>query len=721
MRTLVIVSGLLISSLWAQTPPLVTIQQIQTPVNLAAGNDTSVLHGQQVRVRGVVVTEPAWHRQFGVSGGSNSKRTSIWIQEQGQSGPRTGLQIRRQNTSDRPVGFTDLVQGQLVELTGTVDYFQGEIQLRVDTNVSPTILGAGVPLAPPTPISVTDLNFQNGSHNLQSGDQWQGSYVKLTNLRVTGVAPNPLRITCEDPGNNQIVIFGEFKGLSNSYPPNTFLDSVKGIVLHYWPSTGTPMYEICPWHDSLMYIGNPVPLVSNLRRTPVCPGPSNSVNVQIDVSAATSSDPITQVTLYWATGASTSYTALPMTQVSSTTTYEATIPAQSEGTYVHYYVVAQDQSGDQVKFPRFEPQSYRVNSAGCRITDIQYVIPSVLYAYNPAGRRDYLSSGYNRLSVTNVPGVVTATENDLGYIHIQQPGAVDWAGIWVRPTGGAPNLQIGDSVVITNAEVDEYFGLTNLRNATITRVGPASAPIAPIVLPLITVYGDTQYTATEPYEGMLIRFRHNDPTQVLRVVQPKVSTQSQHAGDYRVGMDPSDPLKGIRVLAGRQTNNIFSSLKVSYVNDSSWAVTDGLIDPSLPLCVVADTTELDSLQGILTYQWNFVKLLPRNNNDFFRVRKASCSSSDTTGGGGGGPSAVISAGLEGIWVGPNPTSGELWVVVPAEYGMLQGQLLTLEGKRLEQRALNGRVQWDLSSLSPGLYLLVIEGSQGRAVIRVARW
>jgi hypothetical protein len=78
---------------------------------------------------------------------------------------------------------------------------------------------------------------------------------------------------------------------------------------------------------------------------------------------------------------------------------------------VHYFVRAYDQSGDSTRFPRFEPQSYRVNNAGCRITDIQYVIPSVLYAYNPTGRRDYLGSGYNGLQVTDVPGVVTASQN----------------------------------------------------------------------------------------------------------------------------------------------------------------------------------------------------------------------------------------------------------------------------------------------------------------------
>lgn len=719
MRTLVIVLGLLISSLWAQQPPLKTIAEIQTPVDLATGNDTSVLHGQRVRVRGVVVTEPSWHRHYNTSPTPGSSRCSIWLQDSARSGPKSGLQVRRQNTTNKPVGFTSLVQGQYVELTGTVGYFQGEIQLNVDTTVSPIVLSPNVPLAPPTPISVLDLNLPNGSHNLQVGDQWQGSYVKLTNLQVTGASGSPpWRITCVDANGNQILIFGEFKGLSNAYPNNTRLDSVKGIVLHYWPSSGTPMYEICPWDDSLMYVGNPVPVVTNLRRTPVCPKPSETVTIQVDASTATSADPVTQVTLYWATGASTTYSTVPMTRIGTTNTYEATLPAQPEGTYVHYYVVAQDQSGDQVPFPRFEPQSYRVNSAGCRITDIQYVVPSVLYAYNPSGRRDYLSSGYNRLPVTDVPGVVTATENDLGYIYIQQPGALDWAGIWVRPTGTAPALQIGDSVVITNAEVDEYFGLTNLRNATITRVGPASAPIAPVVLPLNIVYGDTQTAATEPYESMLVRFRHDSPAQFLRVVQPKVSTQSQHAGDYRVGMDAAEPLRGIRVLAGRQTSNVFSSLKVSYINDSSWAVTDGLIDPTLPLCVVGDTTELDSVQGILTYQWNFIKLLPRRNSDFFGVRRTSCGSAS---GGGGDPSAIVSTGLEGVWVGPNPTTGELWVVVPEEYGVLQAALFTLEGKEIERRTVAGRSPWDLSRVPVGVYLLTLEGSQGRAVVRIARW
>lgn len=702
--------------LLAQTPPLKTIAEIQTPVDLAAGNDTSVLHGQKVRVRGVVMTECAWHRHYGVSGGPNSKRCSIWLQENGQSGPQTGLQIRRQNTTDMPPGFTGLQQGQYVELTGTVSYFQGEIQLLVDTTVSPVILGIGVPLAPPTPLTVADLNFSNGSHNLQSGDPWQGSFVKLENLTVQSVATNPLRITATDPNGYQIVIFGEFNGLSNNYPVGTRLDSVKGIVLHYWPSTGTPMYEICPWHDSLMYVGNPVPNVRNLTRAPVCPKSTESVQVSVEVTSGISADPITGVTLYWATGSSTTYTAVPMT--ASGSTYSATIPAQPQGTYVHYYVVAQDQSGDQVKFPRFEPQSYRVNDAGCRITDIQYVIPSVLYAYNPSGRRDYLGSGYATLSVTDVPGVVTASENDLGYIHVQQPGAPDWAGIWVVTASSMPSLQIGDSVVITNATVNEYFGLTRLTNATVTRVGPASAPIQPVVLPLNVIYGDTQYAATEPYESMLIRFRHDNPTQVLKVVQPKVSTQSQHAGDYRVGMDPADPLRGIRVLAGRQTTNIFSSLNVSYVNDSSWAVVDGVINPSIALCVVADSTELDSLQGILTYQWNFVKLLPRYNADFFRVRKASCTDTTGGGGGGGGGAALVGAGTLPLRWGPNPASSEVWVEVPAGYGLARARLYTLEGQLLQEHAFIGSGTLELRSLPQGLYLLEVEAQGHVARVRL---
>lgn len=711
MRVHSITYGLLMGWLAAQTPQLVTISQIQTPKNLAAGNDTSILHGQYVRVRGVVATRCSSHRHFGVSGGPNSKRCSMWIFD--TLPPYRGLQIRRQNVSDLPTGFTNLQPGQYVELKGTVGYFQGEIQLLIDTvdaNNPIQILNIGVPLPPATEISLTDINQPNGVHNLQVGDQWQGRFVKITNLTVTNVATSPLRITVVDANGNQGLIFGEFKDLTNSYPVGTKLDSVKGIVLHYWPSSGTPMYEICPWHDSLVKVGNPVPTVSNLRRTPVCPSSSSSVTVEVDVTG-TASDPITQVTLFWATGASTTYSSIPMTQVGSTSTYQATIPAQPQGTYVHYYIQARDQSGDIVRFPRFEPQSYRVNNAGCRITDIQYVIPSVLYAYNPTGRRDYLGSGYNRLPVSNVPGVVTATENDLGYIYIQQPGALEWAGIWVRTSSTVPNLQIGDSVVVSSAIVDEYFGLTTLMNAQVSRVGPASAPIQPIVLPLNLVYGDTQYAATEPYESMLVRFRHDIPSQRLKVVQSQISTTYPHQGDYRVGMDPADPLKGIRVLAGRQTNNIFSSLKVSYVNDSAWATTDGLIDQSLPLCKVYEsTTQMDSLQGILTYQWNFIKLLPRSNSDFFRVTGTSCDIS----------TGITSESQWPLLIGPNPTTHSLHIQVPMELGEVRLALYTLQGQCLLEKTQRGAQEWDISALPAGTYLLKVVTESRQAFFRVVK-
>ncbi len=720
MRTLLILSA--VSMMVAQQPPLVTIEQIQTPQNLAANQDSSILQGQLVRVRGIVLTECDWHRHFNVSGGPNSYRCSIWLQaydsttHTGKSGPRTGLQIRRQNVTDKPVGFTQLQQGQYVELQGTVSYFQGEIQLLVDTNVSPVILGLNVPIAPPVPIAPDSVNLPGQlTHDLQKGDKWQGSFVMMRNLTVTNVQTNPLRITATDPNNNQVLIFGEFKGLTNLYPPNTFLDSVKGIILHYWPGTGTPTYELCPWHDSLMYIGDPVPNVSNLTRSPVCPNSTSNVTISVNAFSPSASDPITEVRLFYAIGNSTTYTAVPMSQVPSTNTYQATIPAQSQGTYVHYFVRAYDQSGDSVRLPRFEPQSYRVNDAGCRITDIQYVIPSVLYAYNPNARRDYLGSGYNGLQVTDVPGIVTASQNpsdtSLGYVYIQQPGATQWAGIWVRGSG-LDNLRVGDSVKVDVATVDEYFGLTNLRDAQVTRIGPAQSTIQPVILPLNVIYGDTQYAATEPYESMLIRFRHDNPGQPLYVVAHKIpGAPSQHQGDYRVGMDKNDPARGIRVLAGRQTNNIFSSLNVSYVNDSVWASQDGLINTDIPLCIVADSTELDSIQGILTYQWNFVKLLPRNNRDFWNVRGTNCASRS---------SHLASSLSRDVVVWPNPFQQVLMVEVPASWGKVRVELLSAQGQRIEAREVTGSIQWSLPELPQGLYFLQVWGPQGPMVIRLVR-
>ncbi len=701
--------------------PLKTIQEIQTPVDLSAGNDTSVLHGQLVRVRGVVVTECDWHRQFNVSGGPTSVRCSIWLQDSAQTGPRTGLQIRRQNTTDEPIGFTALQQGQYVELQGTVGYFQGEIQLNIDMTVPPIVLAPNVPLARPTTITPTDVNQPGAlTHNIQAGDQWQGSYVKLTGLTITNVQTNPLRITARDASNNQVLIFGEFKGLGSTvtYTTGTYLDSVKGIVLHYWPSTGTPTYEVCPWHDSLVYIGNPVPVLSNLTRTPVCPPPNQPVTVSVTATSNDpSGDPVTSVQLYYAIGNSTTYTMVPMTQVGSSSTYEGIIPGQPEGTYVHYYVQASDQSGDVTKRPIFEPQSYRTRTGGCRISDIQYVIPSVLYAYNPSSRRDYLGSGYAGMQVTNVPGIVVASQNpsdtSLGYVHIQEPGATQWGGIWVRGSG-LDNLRVGDSVVVDVATVGEYFGLTNLNNASVTRIGPASSTITPALLPLSVVYGDTQYAATEPYESMLVRFRHDNPTQPLHVIATQVSTQSQHAGDYRVGMDPGDPGRGVRVLAGRQTNDIFSSLNVSYVNDSVWAAQDGLINPAIPLCIVEDTTLMDSLQGILTYQWNFIKLLPRNNKDFWNVRRTTCTQAQT-------PSALVEALGGLITVYPNPIGAAFVVTLPAELGEVEATLLSAQGQVLTRRRLAGpQVTWEATALPAGLYFLQLTTSKGSVTLRLVR-
>jgi hypothetical protein len=718
MRILTIT--LLLGLIAAQTPPLKTIEEIQTPKNLNATtpNDTSVLHGQVVRVRGVVMTECSWHGQFNLSTTPPTYRCSIWLQDSARSGPRTGLQIRRQNISDKPTGFTNLQRGQYVELRGTVSYFRGEIQLTIDTLTAPIILNPSVPIARPVTITPDSVNQPSGLlHDVPKGDKWQGSFVKMENLRVITVQTNPLRITAQDSRGNQVLIFGEFKGLTNSFPVNTFLDSVKGIILHFWPSSGTPTYEICPWHDSLVYVGNPVPIVSNLTRSPVCPNSSNAVTVQVNASSNSPSDSITAVRLFYAIGSSTSYTMVPMTRVGSTSTYEATIPPQPQGTFVHYFVRAYDQTNDSVRVPRFEPQAYRVNNAGCRITDIQYVIPSVSYAYNPSARRDYLGCGYTGLQVTDVPGIVTASQhsNDtsLGYVYIQQPGATQWAGIWVRGNG-LDVLRVGDSVVVTSATVDEYFGLTNLNNASVNRIGPAQSVIQPVVLPLNVVFGDTQYAATEPYESMLIRFRHDNPTQRLFVVAPKLpSAPAVHQGDYRVGMDPNDPAKGIRVLAGRQTSSIFSSLNVSYVNDSAWASQDGLINPAIPLCIVQDTTRMDSLQGILTYQWNFVKLLPRNNKDFWNVQGTLCRTQQV-------PSALLSGQAANAIAWPNPFSAGFDLYTPESWGMVEAHLLSSTGQRLHTRYVQGASTWHASDLPQGLYFLQVHSPQGLITLRLVR-
>ncbi len=685
-----------------KTQVLKTISEIQTsnPFSSYTANcDTSVLHGQFVKVQGVVMTDPnKWYQA--------PNQYSFWIQEKGQNGPKTGLQIRLNQGAAHgaSTGVTGLVEGMEIELQGKVDYFNGETQIALDTTVSITILSLGNTIATPPIVSVSTLNSGAVSGSSQSaqvsGEEWQGSYVEIQNVTVVSVNNSSTRgnFTVRDANNNQIVIWDAHNDMRLSQngwvkpTVGTTYSSIKGIVYHrnFLSSGGQNNFELHPWRLSDLTIGSAPPDIQSVTRNPACPNPSGPVTVTATV-VHPAGVPISSCVLKYAVGASNlNYLTVNMTETTPGT-WQGTIPAQADGSFVHYYVEATDINNLKDTHPAFTPSSYRVNANGCTISDIQYVAPDIV-----KGNSKWYESGYVGLNVTGVKGVVTASANDLGYIYIQEGGKTAWAGIQVIGDASVNNLQLGDSVSI-NGEVFEYFGLTQIRNATATKLA-SNVPYSAITLPLST-FNDTMSVQNEAYESMLIRFAELN----MAVVNPKVDTvNNSNKGDYRIGTDVFDPNRGIRVLAGRQTSSIFSSLNVSYVNDASWQVTDGAMN--VTPYVVDNQTILDECQGILTYAWSFIKLLPRMNSDMVNVRQSGTN--------------VSTSFNQAFTLYPNPAHSKLNVQL-TDNPIAKAYILDITGKVLfSQSITNSLGVFNVENLPSGVYFVKVETQGGTSV---AKW
>ena len=70
---------------------------------------------------------------------------------------------------------------------------------------------------------------------------------------------------------------------------------------------------------------------------------------------------------------------------------------------------------------------------------------------------------------------------------------------------------------------------------------------------------------------------------------------------------------------------------------------------------------------------------------------------------------------DGIAVHPNPVRGWLHVEVNARWWGGDAQLMDLEGRNIERRVLIDRMDWNLSGLSSGAYLLRLTDASGRSV------
>jgi hypothetical protein len=719
-RILTLCAAVMMSALLhGQSIPLVSIQQINTPIDLAACNDTSSFLGDTVRFRAHVVTDGGLSEvaSSSVQGGN---RPFIYVVDTAQNGiidslggmEIMGVYVDGSGNSQPIPGFTALFQGDKVEVTGIVQQFDGNTQFTtLDVN-SVTLLTSGdlLPSAfVPKSLTAADLNDNQRVNNITSGEYWQNGFVELSNVTVVQVIPfsgSRVSFNVADAAGNVVNVSDRF--LAQRTPshttvnPNspsatgngafiapsvgTFYTSLKGIVRHSangcTGGTGRG-YEINPFDSSHYAVGASAPSISNVFSFPVIPSSSDSVLISADIADADGS--IDTVQLYWSANgsmASGSFGAVNINLVSGST-YEYKIPANPDGTLVRYWIRAVDNDGSAVTFP-VSPASavnpffnhYTVRDNGLRIFDIQY-------SGNGTG-----GSVFEGQTVT-VRGYITSARRDcdLEYVYMQDPNDTIFAGIALIPNQDLDNVYRDQEVLITGT-VQETFGVTYLNVDNYVGLSGSQK-----IMPTPIDPSDDNLNK-EMYEGMLVSYQNPTGGKVF------VSNADAGFAEYTLATDASfGASQSSRVLTGRQAGtSATSSLYVSLISDSTWVTNGGNL--MVPAIITTATMDMDAMHGILWFSFGNYKLLPRNNFDIINLSTPV----DTMGCNVPTNVSVQEVANADIAIYPNPAAAAF--AIESQQAELSYTLLDLNGRViLRSTKASLKHQVNVTELPAGVYVL----------------
>jgi hypothetical protein len=709
-------------SLYGQSYPLVSIKQINTPIDLAACNDSSSYLGDTVRFRAHVVTDGGLSEvaSGSVQGGNRPFIYMIDTASNGVVDSLSGMEVMGVYSdaagNSQPIpGFTALFQGDKVEVTGIVQQFDGNTQFTtLDVN-SVTLLTSG-DLAPsafvPKQLTVGDLNDNNRVNIVTTGEYWQNGFVELQNVTVVQVTPfsgSRVSFDIQDANGNVLNVSDRFlaqrtpshtvvnpntpstTGTGSFVAPSvgTFYSSIRGIVRHSangcTGGTGRG-YELNPFDDSHYQVGASAPAISNVFTFPPLVSSSDSVLVSADVVDADGT--IDTLEIYWSANSSMmsgSFSSANMNLVSGST-YEFYIPAQADGTLVRYWIRAVDNDGSAVTFP-VSPSSqanpyfnhYSVRDNGLKIFDLQY-------SGNGTGESVFVGQ------TVTVTGYVTSARRDcdLEYVYLQDPSDSIFAGIALIPNQDLDNVyrdqmlsvtgQIQETFGVTYLNVDSYIGLAGSMTIMPTPIDPSDANLD-----------------MEMYEGMLVSYQNPNGGKVY------ITDENAGFAEYRIGTDPSfGPSQSSRVLAGRQAGgSATSSLHVSLITDSSYVTNDGTLQ--VPAVITNTSMDMDAMHGILWYSFGNYKLLPRNNFDIVGLNVAI----DTTGCNVPTNVSLNEVAAADLAIFPNPAQN-LLNIISANGENVQAALYDMNGRLVSNSAASNRIEMDLTAIAAGVYVLQVK-------------
>lgn len=707
VMVLVSMSGVL-----AQSYDTVSIEKIQKvdQNDLANCEEESPLAEDTVVIKATVVMDGDLSRIQG------AESRNLWVQQ--GKGPWSGIDVFAFTDQTSPVDIQNLVAGDSVMITGYITEFEGETEIvpLTGNNVqSVHLIKQGQPVQNKD-LTVDVLNDQNQNNQLTTGEQWEGSFVTIRNATVvsrqnfTGArwsfdiqGPNGGRMNVSDQFLAQRTPQNDTAG--NFQPPTvgTSIDSIKGVITHALndcPNATSRGYELNPFDSSHYNYGPAPPKITDISVDPLVPDDNEQATVSATI---TDINGVQEASLFYAAGINSSnYTKVSMTNTSADT-FEGTVPAQSNVTWVKFYIQAKDNQGLENNVPNVpdnnQPEVYKIKNSPLSIYDIQFTPFMDAPFFNDA-------SVYQGKEMT-VQGVVTATndgnENNLNAIFIQARNQSEYGGIQLTRINNQldSSLNAGEQIEVTGT-VEENFGMTVLNNVIVNkRMGEANVN-APDVHPA-NFSSNQAGMDNEPYEGMLINLTSD--TSKIYVVDTNPDAPDNF-GEYRVGVDTFDPNSSTRILAGRNTDNVFSSNNVSYINSEQWENSaEPLNVESKP---VALGNSMDSLKGVLVYSFGNYKALPRSNDDFYNY--SDSVGEDEDDGGDDNSSVAIKQDGEMLNVFPNPTEGEVTIQLNQnqQSGSLTISVIDMTGNVVHHGTTTGsasKKHLNLQEAGPGVYLI----------------
>jgi DNA/RNA endonuclease YhcR with UshA esterase domain len=668
--------------------PLVTIQDIQrVPDSLAGTDPASLLNGDTVRVRGVVMVSPfinpdTARRNIIVAG----SRWVTYVQD--PNGELWGgINILQENVDGESMNtFFDVVDtAQVVEFTGrVVEYNTTTEILLIDKPPIAVQILDNLPKRPePIQLQLSDLFTETGVYNFDA-EKYEGMLVEFKNVITSDRNPTgSTQFKINDGHGHFAFIYNQsryFKtgtaGEVGWTPPNdgSYLSYVRGIV-----TTRTDGYYIVPVYpgDVGAQLVAP-PTISAIKRDASTVGYNQPVKVSAKITDFDGT--VAKAYVHYRVNGGVR-DSVEMTSADSI--FTGTIPGVADSATVDYYITATDNGGSTSINPSDTTKQnyyYFVLNRPLTIRDIQF---------NPKGGSYTAYYGYP----VTVSGVVTAdtagswfrTGTTANRVIIQD-GKGPWTGVWLSALNTVKDvyaLKTGDNVTVTGVMTEDYdvSKIDSISSLVINSRGNA------IPEPQVLTTGDIgkkalSDTTAERWESVLVTYKNVKVTDLNADGDAGPVTYNygeifinDGTGDTRVELQDGN----------HYYNNVWEGV------DTSNAYFTSITDTG---------STFESLTGYLYYSHSYYKLVPRYQSDFIGFGKPTSVEHVNTMPASYAisqnypnpfnPSTIISYSI--------PKEGHVVVKV---YNIIGQEVATLVNA--QQTAGTYKVSFDASSLSTGVY------------------